>query len=96
MIILTSNLGSAIPTGPGLGFAGESGVFDPASVIKSVERSFRPEFLNRLDRVVVFRPLGREIMRNLLEHELTAVLDAPRVPHATVGCGMGRSGRSTS
>ena len=74
VIILTSNLGSAIPTGPGLGFAGESGVFDPASVIKSVERSFRPEFLNRLDRVVVFRPLGRDVMRNLLEHELTEVL----------------------
>ena len=74
MIILTSNLGSAIPTGPGLGFAGESGVFDAASVIKSVERSFRPEFLNRLDRVVVFRPLGRDVMRNLLEHELTEVL----------------------
>jgi ATP-dependent Clp protease ATP-binding subunit ClpC len=74
VIILTSNLGSAIPTGPGLGFAGERGAFDPASVIKSVERSFRPEFLNRLDRIVVFRPLGREIMRNLLEHELTGVL----------------------
>jgi ATP-dependent Clp protease ATP-binding subunit ClpC len=74
VIILTSNLGSAIPTGPGLGFAGQGGRFDPATVIKSVERSFRPEFLNRLDRVVVFRPLGREIMRSLLEHELTSVL----------------------
>ena len=41
---------------------------------KSVERSFRPEFLNRLDRVVVFQPLGREIMRGLLEKELTDVL----------------------
>ena len=74
VIILTSNLGSAIPRGPGLGFGGRSGTFDPATVMKSVERSFRPEFLNRLDRVVVFRPLGREIMRSLLENELTAVL----------------------
>jgi ATP-dependent Clp protease ATP-binding subunit ClpC len=74
VIILTSNLGSAIPRGPGLGFGGRSGAFDPATVVKSVERSFRPEFLNRLDRVVVFRPLGREIMRSLLENELTAVL----------------------
>ncbi len=74
VIILTSNLGSAIPRGPGLGFTGRSGAFDAATVTKSVERSFRPEFLNRLDRVVVFQPLGREIMRGLLEKELTDVL----------------------
>ena len=74
VIILTSNLGSAIPRGPGLGFGGRSGTFDPATVVKSVERSFRPEFLNRLDRVVVFRPLGRDIMRGLLENELTGML----------------------
>ncbi len=74
VIILTSNLGSAIPRGPGLGFTGRSGAFDAATVTKSVERSFRPEFLNRLDRVVVFQPLGREIMRGLLEKELGEVL----------------------
>jgi ATP-dependent Clp protease ATP-binding subunit ClpC len=74
VIILTSNLGSAIPRGPGVGFTGRSGTFDPATVTKSVERSFRPEFLNRLDRVVVFQPLGREIMRGLLEKELADVL----------------------
>ena len=75
VIILTSNLGSAIPTGPGLRLRRRGGVLRPGeTVIKSVERAFRPEFLNRLDRIVVFRPLGREIMRNLLEHELTGVL----------------------
>ncbi len=75
VIILTSNLGSAIPRGPGVGFTGRSGEFDPATVTKSVEQWFRPEFLNRLDRVVVFRPLGREIMRGLLEKELNDVLE---------------------
>ena len=74
VIILTSNLGSAIPTGPGVGFVGTSGEFDAADVVKSVARSFRPELLNRLDRVVVFRPLGRDVMRGLLEKELTDVL----------------------
>ena len=74
VIILTSNLGSAIPRGPGVGFTGRAGAFDAATVTKSVERSFRPEFLNRLDRVVVFQPLGREIMRSLLEKELDDVL----------------------
>ena len=75
VIILTSNLGSAIPRGPGVGFVGRSGTFDAAGVVKSVSRSFRPEFLNRIDRIVVFRPLGREIMRALLEKELTDVLE---------------------
>ena len=74
VIILTSNLGSAIPSGPGIGFVGTSGRFDAAAVVKSVGRSFRPEFLNRLDRVVVFRPLGRDVMRGLLEKELGEVL----------------------
>jgi ATP-dependent Clp protease ATP-binding subunit ClpC len=73
VIILTSNLGSAIPRGPGIGFTGRSGEFDPATVTKSVEQWFRPEFLNRLDRIVVFQPLGREIMRSLLEKELADV-----------------------
>ena len=75
VIILTSNLGSAIPRGPGVGFAGRAGRFEAAEVVKSVSRSFRPEFLNRLDRVVVFRPLGRDVMRGLLEKELTDVLE---------------------
>ncbi len=74
VIILTSNLGSAIPRGPGLGFTGRSGEFDAATVTKSVERWFRPEFLNRIDRIVVFQPLGREIMRSLLEKELADVI----------------------
>jgi ATP-dependent Clp protease ATP-binding subunit ClpC len=74
VIILTSNLGSAIPSGPGIGFVGTSGEFDAAAVVKSVGRSFRPELLNRLDRIVVFRPLGRDVMRGLLEKELNDVL----------------------
>ena len=39
-----------------------------------MQRQFRPELLNRLDRVVVFRPLERSVMRRLLEHELASVL----------------------
>jgi ATP-dependent Clp protease ATP-binding subunit ClpC len=74
VIILTANIGSAIPTRAGLGFTKEERQFDPAEVTKAVESSFSPEFLNRLDRVVVFRPLDREVMRAILEHELAAVL----------------------
>ena len=87
MIILTSNLGAAIPPGPGLGFA-PVGRVRAATVLEAIGQTFRPEFLNRLDRVVVFRPLGRELMRGLLK-ELNEVLSG-----AASGCAVGgRVGR---
>jgi ATP-dependent Clp protease ATP-binding subunit ClpC len=70
IVILTSNLGSVIPAGSGLGFVDDSGRFSNAVVMRTIERSFRKEFLNRLDRVVVFQPLGRETMRKILRKEL--------------------------
>ncbi len=49
------------PDGPGVGFVQSQAQFMPASSTSPSIRSFRPEFLNRLDRVVVFRPLGRDV-----------------------------------
>ena len=74
VVILTSNIGSAIPRTAALGFGSVVGEFDAAGVEREVARQFRPEFLNRLDRVVVFRTLGRELMRELVELELTRTL----------------------
>ncbi|MCP5372962.1 MAG: AAA family ATPase [Hyphomicrobiales bacterium] len=74
IIILTSNLGAVIPTGVSLGFRQDSPGFDTGAVHKAVEEAFRKEFVNRLDRVVVFRPLSRDTMREILEKELHAVL----------------------
>ena len=73
VIIMTSNLGAKIPTGSGIGFSPETG-FASGSVEKAVTRAFRREFLNRIDRVVVFRPLSRPVMREILAAELEAVL----------------------
>ena len=70
IIILTSNLGSRIPRGPSLGFTDRTGQFSAVTVHRAIKNAFRPEFLNRLDRVVVFRPLGREMMREILRKEL--------------------------
>ena len=74
VVILTSNIGSAIPRTAALGFGSVAGGFDAAGVERAVARQFRPELLNRLDRVVVFRPLRRELMRELVELELTRTL----------------------
>jgi ATP-dependent Clp protease ATP-binding subunit ClpC len=75
IIILTSNLGATIETGAGIGFTGASGEFSATEVTRSIEASFRKEFINRLDRVVVFRPLSRTVMRKILQKELDRVLE---------------------
>jgi ATP-dependent Clp protease ATP-binding subunit ClpC len=74
VIIATSNVGSALPTGPGLGFSAGSAGFSVRSVERDVARAFRPELVNRFDRIVTFRPLTRAVMRELLLSELDAVL----------------------
>jgi ATP-dependent Clp protease ATP-binding subunit ClpC len=73
MIILTSNLGSSAPTGMSVGFSSEHEGFLASDVDRAIGKAFRKEFLNRLDRVVVFRPFTREIMREILAKELQDV-----------------------
>jgi ATP-dependent Clp protease ATP-binding subunit ClpC len=74
VIIMTSNLGATLPHGASIGFSQEQAQFAAASVERAVARAFRREFVNRIDRVVVFRPLGRAVMRDLLRKELNDVL----------------------
>ena len=74
VIILTSNLGATLPHGASVGFSQEQSQFAAGSVERAVGRAFRREFVNRIDRVVVFRPLGRGVMRDLLRKELNDVL----------------------
>ncbi|HYO99707.1 MAG TPA: AAA family ATPase, partial [Pyrinomonadaceae bacterium] len=74
VVIMTSNLGATLPHGAGIGFSQEQAQFAAGAVERAVVRAFRREFVNRIDRVVVFRPLGRSIMRDLLRKELNDVL----------------------
>jgi len=62
VIVMTSNLGSQMIQE----FASRndySGM--KAAVLDVVQGHFRPEFINRLDEIVVFHPLGREHIRNI-------------------------------
>jgi len=43
------------------------------TVMKELERYFRPEFIGRLDDVIVFRPLNRQHMEQIVEYELRKV-----------------------
>jgi ATP-dependent Clp protease ATP-binding subunit ClpC len=91
VLIMTSNLGARdISKGGGLGFHSQ----DPTSsyevmrdkVKEEVDRAFNPEFLNRVDDTIVFHPLSREeigeivhlllreVRERLAEEELTLAL----------------------
>lgn len=74
VIVLTSNIGSPLAKTPTLGFEPSAQTFTSAGIERAVSASFRPEFLNRLDRVVVFRPFERSAMRALLDKELADAL----------------------
>jgi ATP-dependent Clp protease ATP-binding subunit ClpA len=45
------------------------------SAIDAARRKFTPEFINRLDKIVVFQPLGNSELRRIVEIELDAVRD---------------------
>ncbi|OLB29677.1 MAG: hypothetical protein AUH13_15080 [Acidobacteria bacterium 13_2_20CM_58_27] len=93
MIFITSNLGASkiteLMTG-GMGFAAAVGPDVKPRLDEKVERMaseaarrrFAPEFMNRIDKMVVFHPLRREQLERILEIELTMIqqrlLETPR------------------
>lgn len=88
MVIMTSNLGaremSELISG-GIGFAPGKGVKNPQdtevdqkiyrTAVESARRKFSPEFMNRIDKVVVFRSLKEHHLRAILDLELQAIQD---------------------
>jgi len=75
IIILTTNLGATSHRGGGIGFSPATDSFSGEQIARAVAQTFRPEFQNRLDKVIVFRPLTRELMRSILKKELSRVLE---------------------
>jgi len=73
IIILTTNLGGKIPGGATLGFTKDHSDFRPEAVERAIIDAFPREFFNRIDRMLVFRPLSRQTMRQILDKELKDV-----------------------
>ncbi len=71
IIIMTSNLGTEEFSKGGLGFhAGQTASGDERqrqSVMEALKRSFKPEFLNRVDEFIIFRQLTREELRRIVD-----------------------------
>jgi ATP-dependent Clp protease ATP-binding subunit ClpC len=80
VLIMTSNIGAdLIKGGGGFGF-GKHTSDDKFESIKSVlmkeiERFFRPEFINRLDDVIVFKPLTKDDLVSIVEFEVAKVAE---------------------
>jgi ATP-dependent Clp protease ATP-binding subunit ClpB len=68
IIILTSNLGGEIFQKKGL-----SKEEQERQVMELVGKFFRPEFINRLDAIVVYKPLDRQMISQILEKELRQI-----------------------
>ncbi len=65
IIIMTSNLGSHVIKG----FRGEHELMEK-EVKKILEVHFRPEFLNRVDEVIIFRALSQEVIQKILDIQI--------------------------
>jgi ATP-dependent Clp protease ATP-binding subunit ClpB len=71
LIILTSNLGSHILAE----HPGEPSEKVRNEVMEIVRASFRPEFLNRIDEILLFRRLSREDMNDIVKIQLKHLLN---------------------
>ena len=66
IIILTSNLGSPYLL-DGINEDGSIRQEAQDAVMAELRRSFRPEFLNRLDEIILFKPLTKENLTNIVD-----------------------------
>ena len=83
IVIMTSNIGSdLIKGGASFGFGKREEVQDfdriRTALMGEVEKFFRPEFINRLDDTVVFRPLLKEDLYHIIDMELEKVSERLR------------------
>ncbi|MFH1868503.1 MAG: ATP-dependent Clp protease ATP-binding subunit [Candidatus Omnitrophota bacterium] len=79
IVIMTSNLGADLWKKQGaLGFKPQKDELTYKNVkeklLEATKKTFKPEFLNRVDDIIVFHPLSRENLVNILEIEIEEVI----------------------
>jgi ATP-dependent Clp protease ATP-binding subunit ClpC len=82
VIIMTSNVGTQFgPKGGTIGFQrdGDKGTFDDRKLRTDIEdtlkRTFRPEFLNRIDEIVIFHTLTKEQVKQIVDLQIKEIAD---------------------
>lgn len=79
VIIMTSNVGSDIIYKSGLGFKEEKANEIIAEeemrgkVLGALQESFKPEFLNRIDEIIIFHPITPEMLRRIVDLQIELV-----------------------
>ena len=89
IIILTSNLGSSELL-DGIQPDGSISESARAAVMGELRRAFRPEFLNRLDEIIMFKPLTKENLSGIIDILMEGLQEAPCRQDAEArshGCG---------
>ena len=80
VVIMTSNVGSHVIAESALAHAvakGDSATIDEGTkrqVLDALRQSFRPEFLNRIDEIIVFHPLTRAHLRHIIDIQLRSLM----------------------
>ena len=82
IIIMTSNVGAKRVSdfGGGVGFSTTSSETQKYEVRKSIiqkslKQQFNPEFLNRIDDIILFNPLGEETIKKIIDIELSKLVN---------------------
>ena len=77
VIIMTSNLGTEFAGGGGaLGFVrpdDREAVADHQKIEKAMRETFRPEFLNRIDEIIIFKPLERRDVEKMVDLQMQGI-----------------------
>jgi ATP-dependent Clp protease ATP-binding subunit ClpB len=79
VVIMTSNLGSEV-----FGRASGDEAEKTEEVMRAMRAHFRPEFLNRIDDIVVFHPLKREHIRSIVDVQIKRLAHRLEEKHITI------------
>ncbi|HHV30536.1 ATP-dependent Clp protease ATP-binding subunit [Acetivibrio mesophilus] len=74
VLIMTSNAGTSLKAS-GIGFANDSYIAMENKIKEVLKETFRPEFLNRIDEIIVFNELTREELRQIVDLMLKDVVE---------------------
>lgn len=72
ILIMTSNAGASGVVTRGLGFGAATKVIDMGNMRRAVEKTFTPEFRNRLTKVIVLNSMDEKMAENIVNHRMKA------------------------